>query len=266
MVEIGNYAFFGNNFKSLSVEQGNPRYDSLNYCNAIIETGTNTLIAGCQKTTIPNTATCIGEGAFQEVKMTSITIPNSVTSIGEAAFYGCGLTSLNLPSSVTTIAAYTFANNNFTALVIPRHITSIGEFAFEDCHQMTSLVFPNSLKTIGSYSFRDCTELKSIYIPNSVTNIDEAAFDHIHSNANVFVNKKYPTSVMLNGRFSWRVLNGMTLHVPVGTEEAYRNHTVWSEFGTIIGDLEDDVVGDVDGNGNVDVGDVNALVNIILNK
>ncbi|MBQ6209968.1 MAG: leucine-rich repeat protein, partial [Prevotella sp.] len=71
-------------------------YDSRNNCNAIIETSTNTLISGCKNTSIPNSVTTIGDGAFHGCSgLTSITIPNSVTTIGDGAFHGCsGLTSI----------------------------------------------------------------------------------------------------------------------------------------------------------------------------
>ncbi len=53
--------------KKIVVETGNPVYDSRNNCNAIIETATNTLIAGCVSTIIPNTVTTLGE-YNQEIK------------------------------------------------------------------------------------------------------------------------------------------------------------------------------------------------------
>jgi len=40
------------------------QYDSRDNCNAIIEATFNTLIAGCQDTTIPNCMTSIGDYAF----------------------------------------------------------------------------------------------------------------------------------------------------------------------------------------------------------
>ena len=49
---------------SIVVENGNPKYDSRNSCNAIIETESNTLIAGCKSTIIPNYVTTIGNYAF----------------------------------------------------------------------------------------------------------------------------------------------------------------------------------------------------------
>ena len=81
------------------VEEGNERYDSRNNCNAIIETESNTLVAGCASTVIPNTVEEIGEDAFYKCSgLTSVVIPNSVTSIGKLAFCNCGLTSVEIPN------------------------------------------------------------------------------------------------------------------------------------------------------------------------
>ena len=95
---ISNSAFSGcSGLASIIVETGNTKYDSRGNCNAIIETETNTLIAGCKNTIIPNSVTSIGNQAFQGCSgLTSVTIPNSVTAIGDNAFYNCsGLTAIN---------------------------------------------------------------------------------------------------------------------------------------------------------------------------
>ena len=79
ITEIGQQAF-GRcpGLTSIVVESGNPRYDSRNNCNAIIETASNTLIAGCKNTTIPNSVTAIGNFAFEGCTgLTSIEIPMS---------------------------------------------------------------------------------------------------------------------------------------------------------------------------------------------
>ena len=84
------------NLFSISVESGNLIYDSRNNCNAIIETKSNTLIAGCRRTIIPTDVTSIGENAFSYCSsLTFLTLPNSVTSISNYAFYNCsGLTTI----------------------------------------------------------------------------------------------------------------------------------------------------------------------------
>ena len=141
---------------AIKVDNNNPKYDSRNNCNAIIETSTNTLITGCKNTVIPNTVTCIGNSAFYNCSgLTSITIPNSVTSIGNSAFSQC---------------------NGLTSITIPNSVTSIGNSAFSECTGLTSITIPNSVTTIGEYAFGVCYGLTSITIPYSVTSIGNSAF------------------------------------------------------------------------------------------
>ena len=143
VTSIGDGAFSEcENIRSISVESGNTIYDSRENCNAIIETETNTLIAGCQNTIIPNSVTSIGRYAFLYCScLTSIVIPNSVTSIGMGAFSYCyGLTSIEIPNSVT----------------------SIGDVAFSDCICLESVVIGNSVTSIGDMAFAYCSGLTSI--------------------------------------------------------------------------------------------------------
>jgi len=88
VTSINGYCFNEcDNLVSIIVEEGNPVYDSREGCNAIIETETNTLIAGCNATIIPNTVTHIGEGAFQlRLYLREISFPSSINQIDYAAF------------------------------------------------------------------------------------------------------------------------------------------------------------------------------------
>ncbi|MBQ3634369.1 MAG: leucine-rich repeat domain-containing protein, partial [Bacteroidales bacterium] len=109
---IGDGAFAGcSGLESIKVDKNNTRYDSRGDCNAIIETVTNTIVAGCKNTVIPSSVTRIGERAFQFCSgLESVEIPSSVTSIGGAAFSDCsGLESVEIPSSVTSISDCAFS-------------------------------------------------------------------------------------------------------------------------------------------------------------
>ena len=180
VTSIGWNVFIGcEGLTSVSVSPDNSVYDSRNNCNAIIETKTNKLIVGCQKTIIPNSVTSIETWSFYGCKgLTNIDIPDSVTSIGRRTFAECsGLTSINISNSVTSIGEWAFEGcTGLTSVNIPDHVTSIDESAFEGCAGLTSVTIPDSVKSIGTKAFYGCTGLRSITIPDSVTSIGQRAF------------------------------------------------------------------------------------------
>lgn len=155
VTNIGGDAFRGcGGLSSIVVESGNTVYDSRDNCNAIIRTSTNSLIAGCKNTSIPNSVTSIGYSAFYNCsELTSVAIPSSVTIIGGYAFYGCsGLISIALPDSVTSIGYSAFSNCiGLTSITIPSSVTSIGSSAFYNCHALVEVYNLSSLTiTLGS--------------------------------------------------------------------------------------------------------------------
>ena len=208
----GNSFGYCTSLESIIVDSDNPRYDSRENCNGIIETSTNTLIAGCKNTNLNllNPITAIGLGAFKGCSgLTSFNFPSSVTSLGRSAFGGSGLTSIVIPSTVTEIEfpivdyctdlesitvdsnhPYYDSRDNCNAViskrtntlltackntVIPNSVTIIGDGAFKGVN-MTSIDIPNSVTEIGEQAFYQCPELTSIDIPNSVTEIGREAF------------------------------------------------------------------------------------------
>ncbi|MBQ9201557.1 MAG: leucine-rich repeat domain-containing protein [Bacteroidales bacterium] len=110
--KIGSFAFMGcAHLTTITVEQGNANYDSREGCNAVIETATNTLLAGSLRTVIPATVENIGYGAFSSIGIVSIDIPSSVKKIEEYAFFDCNhLKSINLPESIEAIGDHAFSN------------------------------------------------------------------------------------------------------------------------------------------------------------
>ena len=233
VTSIGYAAFIGcSGLTAITVASGNPTYDSRNNCNAIIETATSTLIAGCQNTVIPNSVASIKTGAFEGCSgLTSVTIPNSVTRIGEYTFSYCsGLTAITVASGNPTYdsrnncnAIIETANNTLIAgcqnTVIPNSVTSIGYAAFYGCSGLTSITIPNSVDSIGDYAFRFCEGLTSVTIGNSVTSIGERAFESCSNLAEVTCLATAPSSL------GWGAFGDChpSLTVPCGTEQAYRD-------------------------------------------
>jgi hypothetical protein len=186
----------------LIVEEGNPKYDSREGCNAIIETETDKLIAACSSTIIPDSVKEIGEKAFMNCNtLTELSLPDSVVIIGDEAFRNCSsLTSITISKSVTEIGSDAFlgcsavesivveegntrydSRNNCNAIIdkyytgsadlvqgcknstIPEGVTSIKGKAFMGC-RLTSIVIPKTVEFFARGAFLYCNELASIVV------------------------------------------------------------------------------------------------------
>ncbi|MEG1529465.1 MAG: leucine-rich repeat domain-containing protein, partial [Clostridia bacterium] len=196
---------------SITVDTGNTRYKGTGNC--LVDTSTNTLLAGCNNSVIPTdgSVTSIGKAAFYGYRgLKEVVIPSTVTSIGDSAFSGCGMSSIAIPDSVTSIGAGAFDRcSGLTSVTIGSGVNSIGNAVFFGCRELTSItvdkdniayisvgnclieiatttliagcqssVIPTdgSVTKIGDYAFYGCYELTSITIPSSVTSIGEGAF------------------------------------------------------------------------------------------
>ena len=251
---------------SIVVESGNAVYDSRDNCNAIIETATNTLIAGCKNSVIPNTVTSINGKAFASCSgLTSVTIPNSVANIGEYAFYECNdLTSVSIGNSVAYIGHNAFLNccglselvvesgnnvydsrDNCNAIIqtatnrlivgckntnIPNSVTHIGNRAFFSCSGLTSIIIPNSVVSIDEYAFMHCKELSSVTIPNSVTNIGEYAFSYCGGLTSVSIG----SSVDDIGNYAFIVCDNLEYIKVLNSSPPVCNGEIFSDYDCLL--------------------------------
>ena len=72
--------------RHISVAAGNPKYDSREDCNAVIETATNSLYLAKAISKLPSTLKVIPTGTYSDPCMKTLTLPASITKIGERAF------------------------------------------------------------------------------------------------------------------------------------------------------------------------------------
>lgn len=202
---IGYRAFRGcNGLLEISIDSLNTKYDSRKDCNAIIESNTNILIAGCLNTIIPTDIVSIGESAFDGCSgLSSINIPNSVKFIEKGAFTWSGLKSINLPNSVERI----------------------GEYAFQSCKRMISVTIPESVIKIDEVAFSGCDSLKSVTIYGNEVYLDERAFASCSKLTDVYLHSFLPLSV---GEDVFEECSDhAVLHVQPSLVESYKNDNKW---------------------------------------
>ena len=155
-----------------------------------------------------------------------------LTSIGTSAFDGCSsLTSVTIPSNVTTIADY----------------------AFNGCYGLSAMTIPSNVESIGNSAFTGCFGLTLVEIPEEVTSIGAGAFNYCNSLTKVKVGHSEPLPIE-SSTFSNR--QNALLYVPTGCKAAFMAADYWKEFMAII----EVKTGDTNGDGNITIADVTALV------
>ena len=92
--------------------------------------------------TIPDSLTSISSNVFSGCSgLTSVTIGNSVSSIGSYAFWGCSsLTSVIIPNSVTTIDEWAFSScRSLISVIIGSGVRTVGSRAFAYCLKLADV-------------------------------------------------------------------------------------------------------------------------------
>jgi hypothetical protein len=226
-------------------------------------------------------------------QLTSVIFSNSLTTIDVGAFQNCtALTQLNFPPSLTTIEGYAFDGcTGLTSLTIPDAVTRIANSAFSSCKGLSDIHFGNSVATIGNDAFLNCSGLTTVNLPNSVTTIGKYAFKGCGSLTSVSMGSNVtsignlmvfsgcdqltsltclaiePPTIGSEGNIlESRYYTHTTLHVLPGRVEAYQSAAYWHLFYQILGDAsQGDIPGDVNGDGEVNVADVNKVIDVIIN-
>ena len=208
---IGQWTFdYCSGLRRIQVENGNPTYDSRDNCNAIIETSTNMLFAGCMNTVIPNSVTSIGVQAFCGCSgLTSITIPNSVTHLEALVFQDCiNLTSITFPNSVIDM------------------ITGIeGHSTFYYCSNLTTIFLTGDGNYWNTWSL---PEVATFYIDKGITGVTYLC----DKSNDVFSFAVTPPTCEGNPFSDY----SGTLHVPAASLAAYFTAPYWCNFANIVGD------------------------------
>jgi len=132
---------------------------------------------------------------------TSYTIPDTVTCIIEGAFKNCtNLINVNVPDSVTTISEWAFENcTNLVNVTLGNNVELIGNHAFYNCSGLKNINIPDSVNKIDEYSFANCSSLESIMISRNVASIRSYAFQHCSNLKEINVDPENPVYSSADG-------------------------------------------------------------------
>ena len=239
--------------KSLTISPDNPKYDSRNNCNAVIETATNTLVIGTNATVIPPTVTTIAERAFYFCRtLRSITIPDDVESLDQWAFTCCpALDSVYVGAGLRSIGTQCFkfcpirsfvispdnpvfdsrencnaiietANNTFRMAFpgsfIPSTVDSIALGVAASVDFDSILAIPDNVKKIAQSAFYQST-YRYLFIGKGVESIGNGAFVHHYGKRDVFFTAATPP---VCGENLLEKTDNLSIFVPLGTADSYK--------------------------------------------
>ena len=235
--------------------------------------------------TLGQSLVTIGNSVFKDCsQLESLTIPASVTDIQYQAFNRCsGLTSIKVHPSNPMYDSRDDCNaiinkeNNELILgcketLIPESVKIIGTQAFEACSGLNKILFPEGLSSIESMAFNGCTGLKELTLPVSITSIKNRAFGGCTGIKKITSLSQTPPTIVKMASNSGTFLGislGTPVYVPAGTMETYWTTEGWDQFLHYF-ELENEGPEpnkcDVNGDGKVDIADVNAVIGAMLGK
>lgn len=162
--------------ENISVASGNPKYDSRDNCNCVIETETNELKMVGKNYKIPSSVTSISSSVFGYTsRFTSITIPSTVRQIdGDFTFGFCSnLVTLVLPSDIRFVNGISQVNHM--------------RYAIEGCSNLKSFNIPDTVTCLYSTDLYNLNSLEYLYIP-AITKIDKDVFKNTPKLTKVKIN------------------------------------------------------------------------------
>ncbi len=229
----GTFVNYSYGLKEIAVDKDNAKYTSYN----------GVLFSKDRKRLV----------AYPYAHGTTYTVPAGTEVIVVSAFRGSALTQVSLPTTLRTIESSGFFDNqSLTSVVVPRGVLTIGNSAFGSCTAMTSAELPETLTSLGYNAFYNVPHLTSLTVKNPTPPTCVVYTNpHTHTVSNPFMDIHFTQC---------------TLYVPRGSKAAYQAANIWKQFSNIV---EIDVPveakrGDVNGDGDVAISDVSALIDYLL--
>ncbi len=226
--------------------------------------------------TIPDSVKEIKKEAFSSTLLEEVIIPESVDHIENEAFRAAScIKNLKVSSDnktyididgvlcdkdKKTLISYALGRTN-KSYNVPEGIENIEKYAFFSS-ELTAVTLPDSLKIISDYSFENCSKLKKIEIPVGCVLIENGAFLNDDSLAKIVI----PGDISFISNAAFQYCGKAVIY---GYKDSYAekyasdNKIPFVDLDTV--EPENELQGDLSGDGAVNAQDLVLLLKILLN-
>lgn len=203
-------------------------------------------------------------------KLTKVTFNEGLEELGGHAFRNTKITSVSLPSTVKSTGLYAFCYcSQLTSVILGKSFESYGDYTFHECPSLSSIIVlsgnnhfivssnvlyninkdkliryapkktgttftvPSTVVSIGRGAFHQCTNITTITIPRKVNYIGMSCFNECTALEKITVGWASPDDVSTQegDAMFFRVPRAdVTLRVPEGAENLYKNSATWKDF------------------------------------
>jgi hypothetical protein len=256
---ISQFSFSHTAINSISIPSSvdSISYTAFNYCNSL--TGITVNLHN-QKYCSIDRVLFSRDGktlvAYPGAHAANYTVPNGTEVIMASAFRGGEtLSHVTLPTSLREIQHSAFFENiSLEEIVVPNGVTTIGNSAFSGCSSMTRAELPSTLTSLGYLAFNNVPDLTELIVKAQTP-----------PTCAIYYN---PRTGEVYEAFMDDHYNNVTLTVPTGCTAAYQTASTWKKFMIIEEESFpiESVRGDVNGDGNISIADVTALIDYLLDS
>lgn len=218
---------------------------------------------------VPDGLTTVSANLFRNCgSIVSVQLPPSVRSIGNYAFNNCGsLKTIQMGDSLRVLGYSSMAGCvALESVTLPAELMRIDRYAFKGCRWLTEIVIPDKVTFIGAYAFKDCKRIERLTLGARVDTIGSSVFGGCLALDSITCRAPRPPLLSSRSCFHSSIYANATLLVPAPSLEAYRSADFWQLFVSINGYDTSCGLGDVNGDGEMNIADVNSLITLLLTE